>query len=44
MIETVQKIIRIGSNEGVILPRKDLERLGAKRGDTLKLRIELTDK
>jgi hypothetical protein len=41
MIETVQKIIQIGSSEGVTLSKKDLARLGAKRGDTLKLRVEL---
>jgi hypothetical protein len=41
MIETVQKIIQIGSSEGVTLSKKDLARLGAKRGDTLKLKVEL---
>ncbi len=40
MIETIQKIIQIGSSEGVTLPKKDLARLGAKRGDTLRLRVE----
>ena len=43
MIETVQKIIQIGSSEGVTLTKKDLARMGAKRGDTLKLKIELVD-
>lgn len=43
MIETVQKIIQIGSSEGVTLTKKDLARMGAKRGDTLKLRMELVD-
>lgn len=43
MIETVQKIIQIGSSEGVTLSRKDLARLGAKRGDMLKLRVELAN-
>jgi hypothetical protein len=43
MIETVQKIIQIGSSEGVTLSKKDLTRLGAKRGDTLKLRVELAN-
>ena len=41
MIETVQKIIQIGSSEGVTLSKKDLARLGAKRGDSLKLKVEL---
>jgi antitoxin component of MazEF toxin-antitoxin module len=44
MIETVQKLIRIGSSEGVTLPKKDLDRLGAKRGDSLKLKVELVHK
>jgi hypothetical protein len=43
MIETVQKVIQIGSSEGVTLSKKDLARLGAKRGDTLKLRVEVAD-
>jgi hypothetical protein len=43
MIETVQKIIQIGSSLGVTLTKKDLARMGAKRGDTLKLKIELVD-
>lgn len=41
MIETTQKIIQIGSSEGVTLPKKDLARLGAKRGDTVKVKVEL---
>jgi len=41
MIETEQKIIQIGSSQGVTLSKKDLARLGAKRGDILKLRVEL---
>jgi len=41
MIETTQKIIQIGSSEGVTLSKKDLAKLGAKRGDTLKLKVEL---
>jgi hypothetical protein len=41
MIETVQKIIQIGSSVGVTLSKKDIARLGAKRGDMLKLRVEL---
>ncbi len=43
MIETTQKLIQIGSSEGVTLSKKDLTRLGAKRGDTLKIRVELVN-
>ncbi len=41
MIETTQKIIQIGSSQGVTLSKKDLARLGAKRGDILSLKVEL---
>jgi hypothetical protein len=41
MIETTQKIIQIGSSQGVTLSKKDLEKLGARRGDTLKIKAEL---
>jgi formylmethanofuran dehydrogenase subunit D len=41
MIETVQKLIQIGSSEGITLSKKDLARLGAKKGDMLKVRVEL---
>ena len=41
MIETEQKLIQIGSSEGITLSKKDLTRLGAKRGDILKVRVEL---
>lgn len=41
MIETEQKLIRIGSSEGITLSKKDLARLGAKRGDLLRVRVEL---
>ena len=44
MIETEQKIIQIGSSEGVTLSKKDLARLGAKKGDILKLKVELAEK
>lgn len=43
MIEIVQKIIQVGTSEGVTLSKKDLVRLGAKRGDLLKLRVELAE-
>ncbi|MCA9343049.1 hypothetical protein KC950_03510 [Candidatus Saccharibacteria bacterium] len=41
MIETEQKIIRIGSSDGITLSKKDLATLGAKRGDIVKVRVEL---
>jgi hypothetical protein len=41
MIEITQKLIQIGSSEGMILSKKDITRLGAKLGDTLKIRVEL---
>jgi hypothetical protein len=41
MIETQQKIIQIGSSQGVTLSKKDLARLGARRGDVVKLKVEL---
>lgn len=41
MIETTQKLIQIGSSQGVTLSKKDIARLGAKRGDTLKIQVEL---
>ncbi len=44
MIETEQKLIQIGSSEGITLPRKDLARLGAKRGDLLRVKVELVAK
>ncbi len=43
MIETEQKIIQIGSSQGVTLSKKDLARLGAKKGDMLKLKVELAN-
>ena len=41
MIKTTQKVIQIGSSQGVTLSKKVLLQLGAKRGDTLKLTVEL---
>ena len=43
MIETIQKLIQIGSSEGITLSKKDLALLGAKRGDSLKVRVELVN-
>lgn len=44
MIETEQKLIQIGSSEGITLSKKDLARLGAKRGDILRVKVELINK
>ena len=44
MIETEQKLIQIGSSEGITLSKKDLARLGAKRGDVLRVKVELVRK
>jgi len=43
MIETEQKLIQIGSSEGITLSKKDLARLGAKRGDLLRVKVELVN-
>ena len=44
MIETDQKLIQIGSSQGITLSKKDLARLGARRGDILKVRVELASR
>jgi hypothetical protein len=44
MIETEQKLIQIGSSEGITLSKKDLARLGAKRGDLLRVKVEVVNK
>lgn len=44
MIETEQKLIQIGSSEGITLSKKDLARLGAKRGDLLHIKVELANR
>jgi hypothetical protein len=44
MIETEQKLIQIGSSEGITLSKKDLSRLGAKRGDLLRVKVELVNR
>jgi antitoxin component of MazEF toxin-antitoxin module len=44
MIRIVQKLIKIGSSEGVTIPRKEIAKLGARRGDELKITAELVDK
>ena len=42
MIKKKKKIIRIGSSDGITLSKKDLATLGAKRGDIVKVRVELS--
>lgn len=37
MIEITQKIIGIGSSDGVTIPKKELKKLGAKRGDEVEV-------
>lgn len=44
MIETEQKLIQIGSSEGITLSKKDLARLGAKKGDLLRVKVEVVSK
>jgi bifunctional DNA-binding transcriptional regulator/antitoxin component of YhaV-PrlF toxin-antitoxin module len=44
MIKVTQKLIAIGSSEGVTIPPKELAKLGAKRGDVLKITAELEKK
>lgn len=43
IIETEQKLIQIGSSEGITLSKKDLARLGAQRGDLLRVQVELVN-
>ncbi|MGH7195951.1 MAG: hypothetical protein ACREGA_04200 [Candidatus Saccharimonadales bacterium] len=44
MIKTTQKIIGIGASDGVTIPKKDLKKLGAKRGDELQISVTLASK
>lgn len=44
MITSTQKLITIGSSEGVTIPKKDLAKLGAVRGDELLITVELAHK
>jgi antitoxin component of MazEF toxin-antitoxin module len=37
MIETRQKLIRVGSSDGVTIPAKELKREGLKRGDEVEV-------
>lgn len=36
----IQKIIRIGSSAGVTIPKEQLDELGLKVGDNVKLKLE----
>lgn len=36
-ITTIQKIIKIGSSQGVTIPAKDLKALGVRAGDELEI-------
>jgi len=40
MITSIQKIVKIGSSEGVTLPAKELQREGFRRGDEVKVTVE----
>lgn len=44
MFKTEKKLIQIGSSVGIILSKKDLARLGAQRGDLLRVQVELVNK
>ncbi len=41
-ITTIQKIIKIGSSQGVTIPAKDLRALGIKAGNEVKITVEPT--
>ena len=38
---TTQKIIKVGSSKGVLLPAKELKRLGVEAEDTVKITVEV---
>ena len=42
-ITTIQKIIKIGSSQGVTIPAKDLRALGAEAGKNVKITVELAE-
>lgn len=43
-ITSIQKIISIGSSEGVTLPARDLDALGLTKGDNVKITFDVVDK
>ena len=44
MIKSTQKIIKIGSSDGVTLPAKELEREGLTRGDEVEIIVRRAQK
>ena len=40
MVQTIQKVIKIGSSAGVTIPKKQLKELGLLVGDEVKLSLE----
>jgi antitoxin component of MazEF toxin-antitoxin module len=40
MIESIQKVIRIGSSGGVTIPAKEMKRQGIQYGDEVKVTVE----
>jgi len=44
MIKSIQKIITIGSSEGVTLPAKELKRHNIRPGDEVKVTVEAVKK
>ncbi len=44
MIESIQKVIKIGSSAAVTLPAKDVKRLGIQYGDEIKIAYEPVSK
>jgi len=43
-ITTIQKIIKIGSSQGVTIPAKDLRALGVEAGKEVKITVEPIEK
>lgn len=44
MIESTQKVIKIGSSGGVTIPAKEMKRQGITYGDDVKVTIEAVNK
>lgn len=43
MIQSIQKIIKVGSSAAVTVPAKEMKRLGVKPGDELKVTYEVVE-
>lgn len=43
MIQSIQKIIKVGSSAAVTIPAKEMKRLGVKPGDELKVTYEVVE-